>query len=170
MFGGLRIDARHVVMATGAKPNLDVARAAGIAGDAGVDVDGRMATALDGVLAIGDIAHAMHPVAGRGCASSTGATPRAWARWPVPSPPAGRPSGATCRGSGRRSADRDELKYVAWGDGADECVVRRSRDGGFTAWYAKDGATCGVLTYRHDEDNEAASELISTFAPIPRAR
>ena len=31
----------------------------------GVDVDAPMRTALDGVMAIGDIAHALHPVAGR---------------------------------------------------------------------------------------------------------
>jgi 3-phenylpropionate/trans-cinnamate dioxygenase ferredoxin reductase component len=66
--------------------------------------------------------------------------------------------------------DRDPLKYVAWGDGSDECVVRRSPDGGFTAWYGLHGATCGVLTYRHDEDNEAAAGLISSFAPIPAGR
>jgi hypothetical protein len=66
--------------------------------------------------------------------------------------------------------ERDPLKYVAWGDGSDECVVRRSGDGGFTAWYGRGGATCGVLTYRHDEDHEAAAELISSFAPIPARR
>ena len=65
-FGDLRIEAPHVVMATGAKPNLDVARAAGTRrrGRASTST-GRCATVLDGVLAIGDIAHALHPVAGR---------------------------------------------------------------------------------------------------------
>lgn len=169
-FGDLRLTAVHVVMATGAKPNLDVARAAGIAGDRGVDVDGSMRTAIDGVSAIGDIAHALHPVAGRrlrvehwGDAEAMGAVAGTVAA-----------GGATewrdVPGFWSRIGARDELKYVAWGDGFDDCVVRGSGDGGFTAWYSKDGATCGVLTFRHDEDHEAAAGLITSGAPVPARR
>src|SRR6478735_429802 len=63
--GGLRLEATHVVMATGAKPNLDVPRAGGIATDLGVAVDASMRANREAVMAIGDIAHALHPIAGR---------------------------------------------------------------------------------------------------------
>ena len=168
VFGDRRIDAAHVILATGARPNLDVARAAGMAGDSGVDVDARMATALDGVMAIGDIAHALHPVAGRrlrvehwGDAEGMGQVAGTVAA-------GGAAEWRDVPGFWSQIGERAELKYVAWGDGYDECVVRRSADGGFTAWYAKDGATCGVLTHRHDEDHEAAAELISVVRPAPR--
>jgi len=163
---GLRLDAAHVVMATGARPNLDVATAGGLDTEHGVPVDASMRTALDGVLAIGDIAHALHPVAGRrlrvehwGDAERMGTVAGhvlagqvdEWREVP----------GFWSVIGGR------ELKYVAWGDGYDDSLVRRSADGGFTVWYAKDDAVCGVLTYLHDEDNEAAAQLITSGAPIP---
>ena len=167
VFGDLRLTARHVVMATGAKPNLDVARAAGIAGDGGVEVDGSMRSSLDGVLAIGDIAHALHPVAGRrlrvehwGDAEAMGTVAGTVAAGGVA-------EWRDVPGFWSKIGERDELKYTAWGDGSDECVVQRSADGGFTAWYAKEGATVGVLTHRHDEDHEAAPGLIAAGAPIP---
>ncbi len=168
-FGDLQVEATHVVMATGAKPNLDVARAAGLAGEGGVDVDGSMRTRLDGVFAIGDIAHALHPVAGRRLRVEHWGDAEAM----------GKVAGTVAAGSlaewrdvpgfWSQIGDRDELKYVAWGDGYDDCVVQRSADGGFTAWYTTAGATCGVLTFGHDEDNEAAADLITSSAPPPIA-
>jgi 3-phenylpropionate/trans-cinnamate dioxygenase ferredoxin reductase component len=170
VFADRRIEATHVILATGARPNLDVARAGGLAGDTGVDVDARMATALDGVMAIGDIAHALHPVAGRRLRVEHWGDAEGMGKVAGTVAAGGAGEWRDVPGFWSQIGERDELKYVAWGDGYDECVLRRSDDGGFTAWYAKNGVTCGVLTHRHDEDNQAAAELISSFAPLPVGR
>lgn len=163
----LRLETRHVIMATGARPNLDLAKAGGLETEHGVPVDASMRTTQDGVFAAGDIAHAMHPIAGRRLrVEHWGDAERM-----------GEVAGTVAAGGHDEWRDVPgfwsviggrELKYVAWGDGYDESEVARSDDGGFTVWYAKGGAVCGVLTYLHDEDHEAAAGLITSRAPIPR--
>ena len=63
--GGGRVEADIVVLGLGVRPNVELARAAGIpVGDAGgVAVDGRMRTPVEGVWAAGDCAEKWHRVA-----------------------------------------------------------------------------------------------------------
>jgi len=39
------------------------------------------------------------------------------------------------------------LKYAAWGDGHDEVRFAPGADGGFTAWYGRDGRIVGMLAH-----------------------
>ena len=41
--------------------------------------------------------------------------------------------------------------------------------GGFTAWYERDGATVGVLTYNADDDYDLGESLIAEARPLPVA-
>lgn len=65
--GGQRIPAEIVILAVGVKPNVELARAAGIAlGPTGaVAVDDHQRTNLPGIWAAGDVAEALHRVTGR---------------------------------------------------------------------------------------------------------
>jgi 3-phenylpropionate/trans-cinnamate dioxygenase ferredoxin reductase subunit len=52
------------------------------------------------------------------------------------------------------------VKYAAWGDGYDDVQVIDHDPDSFTAWYTRDGALVGALTYHADEDYERAQRLI----------
>lgn len=58
------------------------------------------------------------------------------------------------------------IKHVAWGDGWDEARLEE-RDGGFTAWYGRDGVTVGVLTHERDEDYERGRRLVERAVSLP---
>ena len=58
------IPADLVIVGIGAVPNTALAEAAGIAVDNGMLVDAHMNTSVPGVLAVGDVAHVLHPVLG----------------------------------------------------------------------------------------------------------
>jgi 3-phenylpropionate/trans-cinnamate dioxygenase ferredoxin reductase component len=62
---GTRIDANAVLIAIGARPDTDLAEAAGLAVDNGVLVDGALRTSDPDIYAVGDIANAEHPILGR---------------------------------------------------------------------------------------------------------
>ena len=53
---GRRIPADFVVIATGVRPNADIARTAGLEVDQGIIVDDRMQTSIPGIYAAGDVA------------------------------------------------------------------------------------------------------------------
>ncbi|WP_029114001.1 NAD(P)/FAD-dependent oxidoreductase [Mycobacterium sp. URHB0044] len=62
---GSTIDADGVLVAVGAKPNIELAETAGLqTGDGGVLVDAALKTSDDDVYAVGDIAAAEHPLFG----------------------------------------------------------------------------------------------------------
>ncbi len=62
---GTTIDADAVLVAVGAKPNIELAETAGLqTGDGGVLVDASLKTSDDDVYAVGDIAAAEHPLFG----------------------------------------------------------------------------------------------------------
>ena len=67
MSDGTTVDAATVLLVVGATPQLDLAASIGLVDDeeSGVVVTPTMATAANGVLAVGDIARPRHPVAGR---------------------------------------------------------------------------------------------------------
>jgi 3-phenylpropionate/trans-cinnamate dioxygenase ferredoxin reductase component len=62
---GTRIDANAVLIAIGARPDTDLAEAAGLAVDNGVLVDGALRTSDPDIYAVSDIANAEHPILGR---------------------------------------------------------------------------------------------------------
>ncbi len=162
---GGALEAAHVVVATGAAPNVALAEAAGLEVDGGVVVDASMRASVPGVLAVGDVAAAwnasahrrlrvehwgdalgMGEVAGKVLAgedASWDAVPGFWS-----------------------TIATRTLKYAAWGDGWDEVVVDGGADG-FTAWYGQRGVVAGVLTHERDDDYERGSELIKAKAPFP---
>lgn len=162
---GRVLEAASVIVATGAEPAIDLARSAGLVRDGCIDVQPTMRTEADDVYAVGDVARAWHPVAGRalrvehwGDAARMGAVAGAvvagaHATWTdVP--------GFWSEIAGR------QLKYVAWGDGHDEIVVRPSPTG-TTIWYGRADTCVGVLTYEHDEDLELGGQLIAAGLPMP---
>jgi 3-phenylpropionate/trans-cinnamate dioxygenase ferredoxin reductase subunit len=62
---GALLAADVVVVGVGVAPNVDLARAAGLAVDNGVLVDAHLRSSDPDVLAVGDVANAEHPVLGR---------------------------------------------------------------------------------------------------------
>ena len=62
---GSRVPADMVVVGIGVSANDALARAAGIACDDGIFVDGRGRTTCPGVLAVGDVTRQRHPIGGR---------------------------------------------------------------------------------------------------------
>jgi 3-phenylpropionate/trans-cinnamate dioxygenase ferredoxin reductase subunit len=62
---GRVIDCAAVVVGVGAKPQTQLAAAAGLAVDNGILVDGRLQTGVAGIFAAGDVANHLHPRLGR---------------------------------------------------------------------------------------------------------
>ncbi|QIS10160.1 NAD(P)/FAD-dependent oxidoreductase [Nocardia arthritidis] len=62
---GSVVEADAVLVAIGAAPNIDLARAAGLEVDGGVLVDASLTTSDPDIVAVGDIAEQQHPVLGR---------------------------------------------------------------------------------------------------------
>ncbi|MGW4366850.1 NAD(P)/FAD-dependent oxidoreductase [Nocardia takedensis] len=62
---GSTVEANAVLIAVGARPNIDLAADAGLEVDGGVLVDERLATSDPDIVAIGDIAEQRHPTLGR---------------------------------------------------------------------------------------------------------
>ncbi len=153
-----------VVMAAGVAPRGELAAAAGIElADGAIPVDASMRAAPADVLAAGDVCAAENAAAGR---------PLRVEHW----------GDALCQGeiAGRTAAGDDVrwaevpgfwstigdrvLKYAAWGDGHDQVRFVTHPEGGFTAWYGRDGVIVGVLTHEADEDYERGEQLIKAGA------
>ncbi len=152
--------AGNVVVAVGARPRLALAVDAGLSDGSTLAVDATMRTAAPAVFAVGDIATAWHSTAAR-CRLRVEHWGDAEAH--------GRVAGFALAGErafwteppGFWSTIAGEtIKHVAWGDGYDDIVVRPSEDG-VTVWYGRDGVVVGVLTHRHDDDNEVASSVLA---------
>ena len=156
--------AATVVMATGVAPRGELLRAGGATlQDGAIPVDASLRTELPGVWAAGDVCLADNVTAGRpvrvehwGDALKQGelagrSAAGVEARWDsVP---------------GFWSTIGDHtLKYAAWGDGYDEMSFERRPDGGFTAYYGRDGVLVGVLAHEADVDYERGGELIAARA------
>jgi 3-phenylpropionate/trans-cinnamate dioxygenase ferredoxin reductase subunit len=62
---GTELPAEHVVVGVGVTPNVELARAGGLAVDNGIVVDEHLRTSDPDVLAAGDVANAWHPALGR---------------------------------------------------------------------------------------------------------
>lgn len=168
---GVRIDSDLILAATGITPCSDVAEAAGLALDDGrIVVDEHMRTSSPAVLAVGDVAAAHNPTAGRHLATE---------HW-QDAADQGEVAGATAAGAESvwdavpgfwTSIGDHTLKYAAWGDGFDTAnLVEKDGgypEGGFTVWYQRDGVTVGGLTYNSDDDYELAEKLVAGRKPSP---
>jgi 3-phenylpropionate/trans-cinnamate dioxygenase ferredoxin reductase component len=163
--GDTHARAEVVIMATGISPRSELLAGAGLELENGaVPADSAMRTGLPGVLAAGDVCAAENAAAGRrlrvehwGDALGQGEV-----------------AGATA--AGRQAAWSDvpgfwstiggrTLKYAAWGDGFDALHVERGANGGFAAWYGRDGRVVGVLAHEDDDAYERGSDLIKEGAP-----
>ena len=163
---GGSVSGEVVIMATGVAPRGELAAAAaGIElADGAIPVSADMRSARADVLAAGDVCRAENLAAGR---------PLRVEHW-GDALAQGEIAGATAAG---KQAAWDQvpgfwstigprtLKYAAWGDGYDQTRFESHPNGGFTAWYGRDGLIVGVLTHEADEDYEHGSELIRRGAP-----
>ncbi len=163
---GTVVAVERVLMATGVRPRVELARAAGARIEHGAIVtDAALRTGVAGLWCAGDIAFALNTSAGRrlrvehwGEALRHGAVVGA------------RLAGGSAVWEGVpgfwSTIGRRTLKQAAWGDGWDEVVVDAGA-GGFTAWYGRDGRTVGVLTHERDDDYERGTALVERGARWP---
>jgi 3-phenylpropionate/trans-cinnamate dioxygenase ferredoxin reductase subunit len=161
------LDAGLVVLATGVRPRIELAEAAGLTVEQGrIRTDEHLRTSAPGVLAAGDVALAHNPAAGRALAVEH------WGEGLAMGEVAGRTAAGedaawdAVPGFWSVVGDR-VLKYAAWGDGFDRARPLPRDDGGFTVWYERDGKAVGVLTHEADDDYERGQELVRRGAPVP---
>jgi 3-phenylpropionate/trans-cinnamate dioxygenase ferredoxin reductase component len=159
-----RASAPLVVMAAGVAPRAELAAGAGLELESGaIPTDAGMRTALDGVLAAGDVCFAQNTAAGRrlrvehwGDALGQGSVAGSTA--------AGVKSGWSEVPGFWSTIGKRTLKYAAWGDGYDQSRLERGDDGAFTIWYGRDARLVGVLAHRADDDYERGRSLIAEGA------
>lgn len=157
--GGARLDGDLVVAATGVRPDVRLADAAGIATERGrIVVDRHMHTSAPNVFAAGDVALAYNVAArrpiptehwrdaadqGEIAGASAAGYPTAWSSVP----------GFFC------SIGEVRLKYRGWGLPYDRSRLVDHRDG-FTVWYEAGDELVGVLSLNADDDHRAADDLL----------
>lgn len=158
-------DADVVLLATGASPRIDLARGAGLRlsdDGAAVATDATMRTTADRVHAVGDIAAAHHPLAGRPLRVEH------WGDALAQGEVAGRAlAGETARWDAVpgfwSTIGAHTLKHAAWGDGWEQCRIEEHRAGAWTAWYIDpDDAIVGVLTHDCDAGYDRGRELLGS--------
>lgn len=156
---GEAIEADLVVCATGVRPDIRLAEAAGIKTRAGrIVTDEHMHTSARNVYAAGDVALADNLAAGRPIPAehwrdaalqgyvaglSAAGFRAAWDAVP----------GYSCTIGGA------VLKYRGWGVGHETSRIV-DHDNGFTVWYESHGDVVGVLTLNADDDQRRAAELL----------
>jgi 3-phenylpropionate/trans-cinnamate dioxygenase ferredoxin reductase subunit len=160
---GRRIDADLVVMATGAVPDVMLARAGGLelGGSGGISCSARLETSVPGVWAAGDVCEYQSALHGR---------PVRIEHWEVAAAQ-GRAVAASMLGDGR---DFEEVPYF-WSDLADWCrveyvgpsgpwdaeVVRGSiEDGEFTVFHLDGDRVVGALTIGREDDLVHGARLL----------
>ncbi|MEO3760990.1 NAD(P)/FAD-dependent oxidoreductase [Mycobacterium sp. B14F4] len=156
---GEAVDADLVVCATGVRPDIRLAEAAGITTrDGRIVTDERMHTSARNVYAAGDVALADNVTAGRPVPAehwrdaafqgyvaglSAAGVRAAWDTVP----------GYSC------TIGASVLKYRGWGPGYDHSRIVDHHNG-FTVTYEANGDVVGVLTLNADDDNRRAGELL----------
>ena len=164
--GGDRIEASAIVLALGIEPNVELGREAGLELDDGrlaCDASGR--TSAEGVLAAGDTARLDNPTAGRRI------TVEHWGEALAQGEVAGRTAAGAeavwdaVPGFWSTIGTRT-IKQAAWGDGHEEIRLDEG-NGGWTAWYERDGRSVGVLAHERDEDYERGSDAVAAGTRRP---
>lgn len=163
------VSADLVLVAAGAAPRSELAEQAGLEVEQGrVVVDAHMRSSVPGILAAGDLALAHNAAAGRRIAVE---------HW-GDAETMGHIAGTTAAGGEARWDDPPgfwtvigdrTLKYSAWGDGFDEVAVTTHPGGGFSAWFQRDGALCGIATHLADDDYERGTAMVRRAAPASAA-
>ena len=169
LVSGRILSAEAVVSGSGARPNVGLAAAAGLrVENGGVVTDHGLRTSNSSVWAVGDIAYAHNPAAGR---------PLRVEHWGE-AETMGEIAGANIAGQDRHwstapgfwsGIGEHELKYSAWGDGHEEARLIEGPDGGWAVWYVQDDTVVGVLTYDWDEAYETGQALIERAADAAEA-
>lgn len=169
LVSGRTLSAEAVVSGSGARPNLALAESAGLRIESGgVVTDHGLRTSDPSVWAVGDIAYAHNPAAGR---------PLRVEHWGE-AEAMGEIAGANIAGQDRRwdtapgfwsGIGDHELKYSAWGDGYDTARLVEDPDGGWAVWYAQGSTVVGVLTWNWDESYDRGQELIERGAQLSEA-
>ena len=164
---GRRLQGACVVLATGVRPRSELADSAGLdREDGAIAVASTMRSSDPAILAVGDVALARNVAAGRALRVE---------HW-GDALDHGKVAGSTLAGVQAHwdevpgfwsTIGRRTLKYAAWGDGYDEARLVEHDDGAFTVFYARDGATVGVLTHNRDEDYEQGRERVAAGDPLP---
>ncbi len=163
---GAEIEPGNVVLGMGVRPRGELAERAGLPlVEGAIPTDAQM-RAHERVLAVGDVAYAHNPTAGRrirvehwGDALGQGeiagrVLAGEYAHWEdVP--------------GFWSTIGRHTLKYAAWGDGYDSSHIDEHPGGAFTVWYSRAGKLVGALTHERDEDYECARELIAAGKSPP---
>jgi 3-phenylpropionate/trans-cinnamate dioxygenase ferredoxin reductase component len=162
---GTRVDATVIVMATGVAPRSELLAACGAELSSGaVPVNSAMRTAIADVLAAGDVCLAHNATAGRPLRVEHWGDALAQGEIAGRSAAGAEASWDAVPGFWSTIGDHT-LKYAAWGDGYDTASFERGPDGGFTAWYGRDGVVVGVLAHEDDDGYERGRELIAAGAP-----
>jgi 3-phenylpropionate/trans-cinnamate dioxygenase ferredoxin reductase component len=156
--------ADRVLLALGVRRNVDLAAAAGIAVEDGIEVGPSMVSADRRVLAAGDVAYAFNAAAGRHLRVEH------WGE----ALNMGEVAGRTLAGEEAAwdvapgfwsTIGEHTLKYVGWGEGFDEHRFEPRAGGSFACWYGKDGELVGVVAHEDDAAYERGRELIEERAP-----
>lgn len=165
---GRSLLANGVVSGSGARPNLALAKSAGLNIDnGGVVTDAELRTSDPAIWAAGDIAYAHNPTAGRHLRVEHWGEADAM----------GEIVGANLAGEHRRwvgapgfwsTIGDHELKYSAWGDGFDRADLVEGPEG-WAVWYSRDGSVVGVLAENWDASYERGQSLIERGAPLAEA-
>lgn len=159
-----------LLVAVGVEPVIDLAADSGLSVERGrVLVDQHLETGHPGIYAVGDIALADHPVAGRPIGAEHWGDAEAMGDIAGRNAAGARETWSAAPGFWSVIGDHT-LKYAAWGDGHDDTTVVEHPDGGFTVWYTDDRNTVvGVLTHEADEDYERGRELLERTATLTEA-
>lgn len=167
---GDRLEASLVVAGIGVEPATDLFRGTGVELDDGVVVDERLATAVEGVWAAGDVARYRDVVFGGHRRVEH------WDNAVEQGKLAGR-NLLAAPGKGEVFdhvpyffSDVFDLSWELWGDpsGADEVAVRGGmEDGSFSVWWLRERRPVAAFVLdRPDEEREAAEALIRAGRPI----
>ncbi|MDN5771320.1 MAG: FAD-dependent oxidoreductase, partial [Microlunatus sp.] len=171
------VTAEVVISASGAQPTAGTRLAdhAGLTVDqGGVAVDERLRTDDETVWAVGDLAYAYHPAAGRRLRVEH------WADAETMGEIAGADIAAAEAGQrGERTwtvapgfwttIGDQVLKYSAWGDGYDQSRLVAGEGDGWAVWYGLDGIVVGVLTHNWDEAYDRGGKLLAEGADYQSA-
>ncbi len=158
------VEADVVLLATGVAPRAALAARAGLEMDDGaVRVDASMRSSDPAVLAVGDVAAALHARAGRRLRVEHWGDALAH----------GEVAGRTLAGERAvwdaapgfwTTIGGHTLKHTAWGDGFDEARVEADEDGRFVVRYLREGDEAGALALGDDDAYEAARRRLEDGA------
>jgi 3-phenylpropionate/trans-cinnamate dioxygenase ferredoxin reductase component len=168
---GREIECDAVVVGCGVRPDVMLAKRAGLEVGDGIVCDARLETSAEGIFAAGDVCSYVSDVHGRRLRVE---------HWDV-ALQQGRHTGAAMLGETAPYrtvpyffsdlADWAKLEYVGPHETHDEIVWRGDREAGeFTAWYVDGGKVTGALTVGRPEDLIPARRLVESGADVSSDR